>query len=187
MAHAHPKPWTVEEFLEWERSQEERYEYIGGMIIGMVGGTADHNTIVLNLAMSLRQSLRGRPCRVFTESMKVLAGDMMTYPDVVVTCAPVSAKADSIPEPVVVVEVLSRRTESFARGEKWAAFQQLASLRHYLMVSQDERRVELYTRDTGGWLFSIAGGADTELALEALGVVLRLDEVYEGTSKAVTG
>ena len=74
MARARPTPpesWTVDEFLAWEREQEERYEYVDGVIRMMVGGTLDHNTIIGNVSSALRSQLKGGPCRVFVEGVKV--------------------------------------------------------------------------------------------------------------------
>jgi Uma2 family endonuclease len=81
------EPWTVEEFLAWEREQEERYEYVDGVIRMMVGGTLDHNTIAGNVFSALHSQLRGGLCRVFVEGVKVVSASATMYPDVVVTCA----------------------------------------------------------------------------------------------------
>ncbi|HEX5794336.1 MAG TPA: Uma2 family endonuclease, partial [Geminicoccaceae bacterium] len=87
-----PEPWTVEEFLAWEREQEERYEYIGGVIRMMVGGTLDHNTIAGNVFGGLRSQLRDGPCRVFVGAVKVVADAATMYPDVVATRASASGR-----------------------------------------------------------------------------------------------
>ncbi len=175
---------TLEEFLEWERLQEARYELIDGLALAMVGGTADHNTIVHNLVAALRSATRGGPCRVFAESMKVVVDGALMYPDVVVTCAPVEPKADLVREPVLVVEVLSRSTHEIDRGRKWLAYQRIETLRQYALVSQDEARVETYTRTAEGWAYRVTGGAAATVALEP-GAPVPLREVYDGSSVAV--
>jgi Uma2 family endonuclease len=123
-----PKPWTVEDFLEWEAQQPERYEFIDGRILGMVGGSAAHATIRDNITGVLRTRLRGTSCRVFSESLKVVTDIASHYPDVVVTCAPVQPTDEQIPEPVVVVEVLSRTTADRDRSAKWVGDQDNPSL-----------------------------------------------------------
>lgn len=151
-------------------------------MLARVGGTADHNTIMHNLVAALRASTRGGPCRVFAESMKVIVDDAMMYPDVVVTCAVVEPKADLVRDPVLVVEVLSRSTHEVDRGRKWLAYQRIESLRQYVLVSQDEARVELYARTEEGWSYRIVAGASAAVALEPALVQVALAEIYESTS-----
>lgn len=171
---------TVEDFLEWERLQESRYELVDGLVLAMVGGTADHNTIVQNLVAALRPSARKDGCRVFAESMKVIVGGTVMYPDVMVTCEPVEPKSDAVREPRLLVEVLSRSTHEIDRGRKWLAYQRIESLQQYALVSQDEARVELYERMGEGWAYRVITGLH---ALVTLGSAAPgLAEVYEGTS-----
>jgi len=141
-----PKPWTVEDFLEWEAQQPERYEFIDGLILGMVGGSAAHAAIRDNITGALRSRLRGTGCRAFSEGLKVVTDVAAHYPDVVVTCAPVQPTDDRVPEPVIVVEVLSRATADRDRSAKWIGYQDIPSLQHYVLVAQDRRRGELFTR-----------------------------------------
>jgi Uma2 family endonuclease len=177
-----PSPWTVDEFLEWERQQEERYEYLQGLIRMMVGGTADHNTIALNIAAALRAGLQGEPCRVFMEGMKVRTAAAAMYPDMVVTCADVPPKDDVVGEPALVVEVLSRSTETFDRGPKWAAYQSIASLRQYALVSQDELRIDLYSRRGEGWTYQVLTGRKAKLRIAIGDFDMSTVEIYEGSS-----
>ncbi|MCA9709293.1 MAG: Uma2 family endonuclease [Myxococcales bacterium] len=184
MAAAHPLPPSIDDFLVWEQRQEQRYELLDGLVVAMVGGTADHNTIVLNIAAALRAALRGGPCRVFAESMKVVTAQAVMYPDVLVTCSPVEPKADAVLTPCVVVEVLSRSTHEIDRGRKWLAYQQLETLQQYVLVSQDEARVEQYRRTNEGWSYRVLAGLEHEVSLPAGDppVRLSLGEIYESTS-----
>ena len=179
-----PEPWTVEEFLAWERAQEERYEYVDGVIRMMVGGTLDYNTIALNVASRLRTLLAGGPCRVFMEAVKVVSDAATMYPDVVVTCTPGSGQSDVVPAPEIVVEVLSRSTQGFDRGAKLDAYQQIASLRQYVLIAQEEIRVSVYERDEGGWRYRILQDPDADLGFAVGGARLTLAEIYEGTTAA---
>lgn len=182
-AAATPLP-ALEDFLEWERRQESRWELVDGLALAMVGGTADHNTIVHNLVAALRSATRPGPCRVFAESMKVVVGDALMYPDVVVTCTPVEPKEDIVREPVLVVEVLSRSTHEIDRGRKWLAYQRIASLRQYVLVSQDEPRVEAYARTPQGWTYLVVTGLAATVTLEPADTAVPLAEIYERSSVA---
>jgi Uma2 family endonuclease len=177
-----PRPWTVDDFLDWERQQEERYEFVGGIIRMMVGGTADHNTIAGNIFATLRGLLRGKPCRPFMEGMKVRSATASMYPDVVVTCTDVPPKNDVVPEPVIVFEVLSRSTQDHDRGQKWSAYQSIPSLRQYVLISQDELEVDVYLREGDGWRYNVRRGAGVIIDLAVAEIRLSMAEIYEGSS-----
>jgi Uma2 family endonuclease len=178
-----PRPWTVDEFLEWERQQPERYEYVGGMIVMMVGGTLDHNVVIGNIYRRLREGLRGSPCRAYSEAVKVRASSATVYPDVVVSCGPQRGQDDVLDDAAVVVEVLSRSTQGFDRGAKWDAYQELPSLRQYVLVSQDQVRVQLYERTEGeDWRFRVLNDAADTLAFAVGDCTMTLAEIYEETS-----
>jgi Uma2 family endonuclease len=180
-----PDRWTVDEFLAWEREQEERYEYVDGVIRMMVGGTLDHNTIALSIASRLRTLLAGGPCRVFMEGVKVVSDASTMYPDVVVTCTPGTGRIDVVPEPTVVIEVLSRSTQGFDRGPKLDAYQQIPSLRQYVLVAQEEIRVSVYQRDNGGWHYRILQDPEASLTFAVAAVTMSLAEIYEGATVAL--
>ncbi len=176
---------SVAEFLAWERRQDQRYEFIDGLVRAMAGGTVDHNTIVLNVVAGLRAALHGSGCRVFAENVKVIVDGAALYPDVVVTCAPVEPKADCVEQPTLVVEVLSGSTEAYDRGRKREAYQRLASLRHYLLISQDQAHIELYSRDRSrGWSAIEVTGLAAAVELEACRRTLALADVFASSSVA---
>jgi len=178
-----PEPWTVEEFLAWEREQEERYEYAGGIIRMMVGGTLDHNTIALNVASRLRALLAGGSCRVFMEGVKVVSDAATMYPDVVVTCQPLAPDDDRVPDPTVVVGVLSPTTERHDRIAKWRQYQRIDSLEHFVLVEQAERRVEVYSRTEAGWALASIEPPEDAVVLQSIGAHLSLEAIYEDSGR----
>jgi len=178
-----PRPWTIEEFLEWERAQEERYEYVDGVIRMMVGGTLDHNIIAGNVFSALRQHLQGSPCRVFMEGVKVRSGSATMYPDVVVSCQPGAGTDDVVREPALVIEVLSRTTEGFDRGPKWQAYQELPSLKQFVLVSQTEIKIEVFEREAEGWRYRVVRGREAALSF-SVGGGMTLRDLYENTTVA---
>jgi Uma2 family endonuclease len=177
-----PAPWTVEDFLAWEREQEERYEFFDGLIRMMVGGTADHNRIAGRVFAALLAKLRGGPCSVFIEGMKVAGATATMYPDVAVTCSPVDATTDVLPEPVIVFEILSRSTQTFDRGQKWLAYQAILSLQQYVLISQDELRIDTYDRQGNSWIYRVLTGPDAQLALAVGKIELAMAEIYEDSA-----
>ena len=179
-----PRPPTLEELLEWERQQPDRYEYVGGILRAMVGGSLAHNTIALNIASSLRARLRDGPCRAFMENAKVATAEAFTYPDVVVTCSSIDWRSDVVPEPLLIFEVLSRSTQDYDQGSKWLAYQTIPSLLQFVLVSQDTQFVVTYTRDSAAWRYGTLRGPQAELALASIGARLPLADIYEDSGIA---
>jgi Uma2 family endonuclease len=180
MAEPLPKPWTLDDFLAWEEQQPERYEFVDGVVRMMVGGTAAHNAIAVNVTSWLHQSLRGSGCQVFSSDMKLVAratGEG-AYPDVMVTCRPPAPTDTLATDPMLVAEVLSRSTADRDRGSKFEMYKAISSLRYYLLISQDRRLVDLYRRTDAGWdLVRMSG--DGVVELPELGVGMPLDSIYE--------
>jgi Uma2 family endonuclease len=175
-----PRPWTIEEFLDWEGAQTEPYEWIDGVIRMMTGGTIRHATIKGNIFAALRSQLQGRDYRAFIEGPKLVMADAMAYPDVLITCGPVDPKEDRLTDATVIIEVLSRSTADYDRGSKWVVYRSLASLQHYVLVAQDRRRVEVHTRtDDGDWRLSLVEEPDTVVELAAVSCRLTMSEIYE--------
>ena len=139
---------TLEAFLEWENTQDTRNEFYRGNVFAIVGARRSHGTVVSNLVRHLGNALDGSPCRVFHEGMKVqVADEAILYPDVFVTCD----KADLATEmlfkaPTLVIEVLSPATEGYDRSQKFALYRLLPSLKEYVLINPDTRRVESFTR-----------------------------------------
>lgn len=172
---------TLPEFLDWEERQDGRYEFLHGDVVAMVGGTVAHNQIAGNLYTALRNALRGSPCRVFQENMKIVADESVFYPDVLVTCAKLNDQDRLAAEPSVIIEVLSDSTERRDRLTKNTAYRTLPSLKQYVIVNQRAAAVESFRFDGAGWLHELAMGESGILRLPSLGVEVPLSVVYEDT------
>ena len=168
-----------------ERTSEVRHEYYDGEIFAMVGATEPHALIVTNLVVGLGTQLRGGPCRLYSNDMRVQVADtgLYTYPDVVVVCQPPQffqvEHRNTLLNPTLIVEVLSESTEAYDRGQKFEHYRRLDSLAEYLLVAQDKAKIEHFTRQPDGWLLTEAKGLDRVLSLPSIGCELRLAEVYD--------
>jgi Uma2 family endonuclease len=185
MSNVAEKLMSLDEFLVWERDQPEKHEYAGGVITMMTGASLAHATITMNVAFVLRQALRGTGCRPFANDAKAVASDSVRYPDVVVTCQPVDGTDDIVPEPIVVIEVISPSTEREDRGRKKFDYFATPSIRQYALIEQDERRIDLYTRTGASWIDEVIEG-EAVLNLSSIGVEISLDTIYEDTELAAT-
>ena len=175
--------YTEEQYLAWEETAAEKSEFVDGKIRAMSGGTEPHASIPVNIGGELRAALRGRGCRVLSSDMKVWTANAFYYPDLSVVCGPSTYRGrnkHTITNPVVVVEVLSPSTEPKDRGEKFIRYQQIDTLRSYLLVSQAEPRVELFERgENGQRIYSTVTGLENAITLPSLGVTLALSEIYD--------
>ena len=178
---------TVEDYLAQERAASEKHILWDGEVFAaeaMAGGTFEHNTVCANVVGLLHAQLRGSRCRVVTSDQRVWVPGKQgfVYPDATVACGPLASldgKPDVLTNPTVVVEVLSEATERFDRGDKFAGYRSIASLRHYVMVASRERLVEHYARgDDGAWILREHRAGDA-VQLHGPELVLRVDELYE--------
>jgi Uma2 family endonuclease len=176
---------TLEEYLGRELESDEKYEYFNGEVFAIARPSARHTWIVSNVTVEIGQQLKGKPCRVaFCEMrLKVTPTGLYTYPDVMVICGNVEYAAeqkDTVLNPVVIVEVLSPSTKDYDRGQKFQHYRTLPSLIDYLMVSQDEPRVEHWTRQSEnlGLLADIAGLGQV-IQLASIDCILPLAEIYD--------
>jgi Uma2 family endonuclease len=173
-----------DEFLAWERDQRERHAYFRGQIFAMAGGSLRHSLLASRMIQLLGATLRDKPCDVHTSDLRLgLDPRHFVYADAVVVCRPFELRAattDVVTNPSVVIEVLSKSTEAYDRGDKQASYLALASLKHYVLVSQREARVELYTRqDDGSFRFTVHGPGMT-MGLEKPQLTLSVDDIYAG-------
>lgn len=171
-------PATIDEFLDWERQQRIRYEWDGVQPVAMVGGSFAHTEIASRLYDALRPALRGGPCTVVRADLKVLTehGSRARYPDLVVTCAPIRPGDSAVPEPLLIVEVLSETTAAADRGAKRAEYAALPSVERYAMLAQDEAAALVCDRAGG---FEERAVRDV-LDLPELGLSVPLAPLYEG-------
>ena len=183
---AQPQPGlTPAQYLELERAAPFRSEYYNGRMYAMSGGSHGHALIIGNLIGELWGALKKGPCRVTPSDLRVRVSPagLYTYPDVVVVCGEpkyADNQADTLLNPVLIIEVLSPSTEGYDRGFKSAQYRTLASLQEYALVSQAEPRIEVFRRQPGaGWLFSEAVGLEAVCRFENVGVSLALAELYD--------
>ncbi len=183
MAKALPQPWTVEDFLAFEAEEAERYEYVDGIVRMMTGGSAAHSAIKSNATNALNAALRAGPSRAYVDDLKVVSATAVMYPDVVVICRPLAPDDDRMSDPTVVVEVLSPTTERHDRIAKWRQYQTIATLQHFVLVAQSERRVEVHSRTERGWEFVAIEPPEDTVVLKAVGAILSLEAIYQDSGR----
>lgn len=185
MAEAQRRRWTLDTYLAWEAEQPTRNELVDGEVCAMVGGTIAHGRIGTNLRGHLWTALRGRQCEVQGPDTKVATGTgNVRYPDALIDCGRPRPADLLAAEPVAVFEVLSRSTAWMDQSLKLRDYEATSSIRHYILISQDEPRALMYSRDGDGRLdirnAALIEGPDAAIALPSLGITIPLAGLYEG-------
>lgn len=176
---------TPEEYLAMERQAEYKSEYFNGEVFAMTGASRKHNLIAVNVLAALHAQLRKRPCEIYPSDMrvKVSPSGLYTYPDVVVVCEePLfdDDQKDTLLNPTLLVEVLSKSTASYDRGEKFEHYRTLNTLLEYVVIAQDKYHVEHYVRQPDKqWLLSETNNLQDTIQLPAIDCDLALADVYD--------
>ncbi|MCC6898788.1 MAG: Uma2 family endonuclease [Polyangiaceae bacterium] len=183
IAPAPRRHYTYDEYLAFERGSSERHEYFAGEIYAMAGGTPEHAALSANVIALLTLALRNQRCRVHSSDLRVrvLETGLATYPDATVVCGKAEfdpADANTLVNPSVLVEVTSKSTEEYDRGEKLEHYQRIASASHVVFVSHRECRVDVCSRDADGRWATTSFLAGELATLGTLGCALAVDDVY---------
>lgn len=175
---------TPDEYLILERRAETKSEFLDGEMFAMTGASRRHNLLAGNLYASLRTQLRERGCEIYFSDMRVKVSEtgLYVYPDVVAVCGDPQfedAEVDTLLNPKVIVEVLSKTTEDYDRGTKFLHYRTLSSLAEYILVAQDQIHVEHYVRQSESWLLTETGRRENVIELPSVGARLALADIYD--------
>ena len=180
-----PHTYTVEEYLELELASETRSEYRNGEIISMTGGTPNHNRISGNLYIALSLFFKRKSYETFHIDQRLWIPDrsLYTYPDIMVVEKPIelqTGRTDTVVNPCFIAEVLSKSTQDYDRGEKFAAYRTISSFREYLLIDQYRVYVEHYIK-TGAnqWLLSEYDDPHITLSFSIFDFQIKILDIYE--------
>ena len=177
---------TEEEYLAIDRAAEMRSEFLEGEMFAMSGGSMRHARLQGNIYFEIHNALRGSNCQPFGSDFRVRVspGRMYAYPDVLVVCGKpllVDERQDILLNPTVIVEVLSPSTERYDRGVKSQYYRGIESLRDYVLVDQNQVRIEHYSRgDANVWTLRDYQRQEEELRIDSIRISLPLARIYEG-------
>lgn len=181
---------SAEDYLAFERKSEFRHEFYRGEIFQMSGASREHNIIVFNLANQIGSQLRGKNCEGYANDMRVYtpATGLYTYPDLAIVCGEpefLDTEFDTLLNPIVLIEVLSPSTADYDRGKKFWHYQSIESLREYLLIAQDEIKIEhLIKQEDGRWKVFEYNSIETEIELPSIQIALRASDLYEKVFKS---
>jgi Uma2 family endonuclease len=185
MAANPERRYTLEEYLELDRTSEERLEFWDGEVFCMSGGSRSHDQIIINCIVKLSARLGASKCRVFSADMriKVPSAPPYRYGDLSALCGEAEFEevsgVDTLVNPELIVEVLSPSTEAYDRGDKFTHYKSIPTLREYLLVSQHRPHVtHLFKQDDGKWIHSEANDLESSVRLDSLDCELPMSEIY---------
>jgi Uma2 family endonuclease len=176
---------TPEQYLEIERKNDYKSEYIDGVMFAMANASRNHARIVTNSLVQLWQQLRGGPCEVVATDLRlhIKAVRVYTYPDIMVICGPsgvAGGEPDLAANPPFIAEVLSDSTKNYDRGEKFRFYRTIPGFSDYLLIAQDSIRAEHYQRRSdGAWILREFTSEDDQIQLDSIECQLGLGALYE--------
>jgi Uma2 family endonuclease len=175
---------SVEDYLEGELNSPIKHEFLGGVVYAMAGAQVLHNRIASRILGMLYSRLKGKQCEPYNSDMKVHVRyptfDKFYYPDVSVVCES-NPEDDSYQDrPVVIFEVLSRKTRRIDEGEKKEAYLTIPSLQLYALVEQETAKIVAFRRTAGKFVGEVYEGLDAVLPLATIDTELPLAEIYAG-------
>lgn len=185
MAANPERRYTLEEYLELDRTSEERLEFWDGEVFCMSGGSRSHDQIIINCIVKLSVRLDASKCRVFSADMriKVPSAPPYRYGDLSALCGGAEfdevSGVDTLVNPQLIVEVLSPSTEAYDRGDKFTHYTSTPTLSEYLLVAQHRPHVtHLVRQDDGTWNHSQVNDLESSVYLTSLGCELPMSEIY---------
>lgn len=174
---------TLEEFLEFEKKNPLRHEFINGAVFTMAAPSASHSRITSNLMLAIAAYLKRSRCEVFSSGLKVLIrqdlNEIAYCPDVMVDCRPETRAPHYSREPKLVVEVMSPATRLTDSREKLLNYPLIDSLEEYVLIAEDEWRVVIYPR-AESWRPRVYDTLDAAVELRSIELTLPMIELYEG-------
>jgi Uma2 family endonuclease len=176
--------YTPEEYLEFERKSETRHEFIDGEIYEMAGANKRHNRISTNIIRLLDIQLLERDCNIYGSDMRIKIASIgkYTYPDVIATCGEEvfeDETEDTLLNPMVIIEILSKSTEAYDRGAKFEYYQTIESFQEYVLITQEPFRVEQYVRkEKNVWTYFEFRNSEDIFKLNSIDCELSLKDIY---------
>ena len=183
-ALARQKLLTFDEYLDFEATSPVRHEYHEGRLVEMMAGVSPaHDAVHLTVASAIRAKLGVKgPCRVHQSglSLRIDAADAGFYPDIFVTCDPRDRNSRAKQWPCLIIEVLSKSTRDYDRGDKFDAYKLIDALSEYVLIDTEGQAVSVHRPLGPGRWESVSLGPSDVLELHTIGLSLSVESIYEG-------
>ena len=177
---------SIEEYLEMENAADEKSEYYKGEIFAMSGAKVPHNTIATNLLIGLGLKLKGKKCKPFNSDQRIHipSNTLFTYPDISIICGEIITLNNddyNVLNPTVIIEVLSRSTKNYDRGEKFKLYRDIPTLKEYILVDSQSTHIEVFRlNENGHWELQEYNLLSDVIVIKAIDEIVSLSEIYDG-------
>lgn len=175
---------SQEEYLEMERAADTKHEYFQGEIYAMSGASPQHNDISFNINRLVAPFLFGKGCKLYGSDFRlhIPANTLYTYPDFTIVCGPAETSgnyADNLLNPTILIEILSKSTRDYDRGNKFSLYREIATLKEYIMVDSTAISVEHFIRqDEHSWQLTEFKQLTDTFTIHTIGMTLALSDLY---------
>ena len=177
---------SVQEYLEMENAADEKHEYYKGEIFAMSGAKVSHVIISDNILTVLKQKLKSKSCKPFGSDLRIHieANTLFTYPDISIVCGDIITLNNddyNVLNPAVIVEVLSKSTKNYDRGEKFKLYRDIATLKEYILVDSESMHIEIFRLNKNDhWELEEYNSLSDSVTIEAINETVFLSEIYDG-------
>ena len=177
---------SAEEYLIAERAALEKHEYYQGEIFAMSGASRNHNEIHTNVLGELYSKLKGRGCKPYGSELRIHIpkNTLYTYPDITIICGEMDLtddQFDTATNPSIIIEILSKSTRNYDKGEKFTLYRDIESLQEYILVDSEKVHVEKHIRNTdNSWQLTDYRSLEDSITIPSVNVSLSLKDIYEG-------
>ena len=182
---------SIAAYIQQERESGIKYEYHSGQIYALAGGTLNHAKLCGNSYSEIRKALENKnsSCLPFTSEAKLAVhkknkANSFVYPDAMVVCGeiePSELDKNAVTNPVLIVEVLSKSTSGYDRGDKFYLYRNIPSFKEYVLIAQDKHVVDVYYKPNGSdlWRITRYENLEDEIKLESLDIVITMSKLYQ--------
>jgi len=177
---------SPEDYLQAERVAAEKHEYYRGEVFAMSGASLNHNDIFSNVFGELAAALNGSNCKPYGSDLRIHipANTLYTYPDISVICGKTETtddKLDTVTNPAVIIEILSATTRNYDRGNKFALYRQIPTLKEYILIDSENISVEQFSKTADvSWILTEYKNINSSFTIPALQLSLSLASIYKG-------
>ena len=178
---------TLTEYIAQEQESDTKYEYHDGKIFALAGGSINHGLLCGNIYSEIRSELKKKKskCKSFTSEIKLNIKDQNSYvyPDTMVVCGDIERSEQdehSVVNPILIVEVLSKSTANYDRGDKFFLYKQILTLQEYVLIEQDKAQVDVFFKKPGSdlWRITRFEGLKTKIIFQSIDIEIDMSELY---------
>ncbi len=179
---------SIEEYLEMENASIEKHEYYKGEVFAMSGAKVPHNEICVNLIAILKNKLKGKKCKPYNSDQRIhiQSNTLFTYPDISIVCGEIITLDNddyNVLNPAIIIEVLSKSTRSYDRGEKFKLYRDIQTLREYILADSESIHLEVFRlNEKNHWELEEYNSAEEFLFIKAIDEKILILEIYESVN-----